>query len=227
MNHVRHALYFTPPPGPLAEAGAAWLGWDVARGQAAVQPQPTLPRPLADITTDPRKYGFHATLKPPFRLAEGQTADALLTAARALCASLPPVTLPALRLARLGRFLALVPDPQPSALDALAARLVADLDPFRAPATPDDLARRRAAGLTPAQDALLMRWGYPYVMEEFRFHMTLTGRLDPSEIAAVDQAARAHLGTLATDGLTITDITLAGSDAEGRFHQIARLPLSG
>ena len=226
-DYARYALYFTPPPGDLADLGAAWLGWDMALGRAADQPALDLPRPIAEITAEPRKYGLHATLKPPFRLADGQTPQALLDTARALCASLVPVALPALRLARLGRFLALIPDPQPARLTNLAARLVAELDAFRAPATPDDLARRRAAGLTPAQDALLVRWGYPYVMEEFRFHITLTAKLDAAEIDAVEQAARQHLGALAGAGLTIGDITLAGSDASGHFHQIARLPLSG
>ncbi len=224
-GYARYALYYTPPAGPLAVAGASWLGWDIAQGRIA--PQPALALNMAAITAEPRKYGFHATLKPPFRLAEGQTPDALLQAARDLCAALPPVTLPALRLARLGRFLALIPDPQPAALDTLAARLVADLDAFRAAATPDDLARRRSAGLTPAQDALLVQWGYPYVMDEFRFHMTLTGKLEAADITAVEQSARDHFGAHATDGLTITDITLAGSDTTGHFHQIARLPLLG
>ena len=233
MNYTRYALYYTPPKGRFADLGAAWLGWDVARGPPTAHPLPDpalplpLPRSLADITATPRKYGFHATLKPPFRLADGQDPATLVAAATALCARLSPVTLPALRLARLGPFLALVPDPQPGALATLAARLVTDLDAFRAPATPDDLARRRSAGLTPAQDALLVQWGYPFVLDEFRFHMTLSGKLDPTEIAATEQAARAHFGPCATDGLTIADITLAGSDSSGHFHQIARLPLAG
>jgi putative phosphonate metabolism protein len=226
-DYARFALYYTPPAGPLADFGAAWLGWDIARGDFAEQPVLRLPRAMADITAEPRKYGFHATLKPPFQLADGHSAGALHDAARALCAVRAPVTLPALRLARLGRFLALIPDPQPAVLNSLAAALVADLDTYRAPPSDADLARRRAAPLTPAQDALLVRWGYPYVMDEFRFHMTLTGKLDTADIAAVEQAARDRLGPLATEGLTITDITLAGSDETGYFHQIARLPLSG
>ena len=40
------------------------------------------------------------------------------------------------------------------------------------------------SGLTDRQEALLTQWGYPYVMEEFRFHITLTGALDPAHLDA-------------------------------------------
>ena len=69
MSFTRYAIYYLPPAGALADFGARWLGWDVRRGAAAVQLD--LPG-LRDATEAPRKYGFHGTLKPPFRLAEGQ-----------------------------------------------------------------------------------------------------------------------------------------------------------
>src|SRR5262249_30766808 len=100
----------------------------------------------------------------------------------------PPVHIPALKLATLGHFMALVPDGRVAALDALAADCVRDFDRFRAPPGEAELARRRAARLSARQDQLLAQWGYPYVMEEFRLHLTLTGRLtieDQAQLAPI------------------------------------------
>ncbi|MGZ9811473.1 DUF1045 domain-containing protein [Pseudoroseicyclus sp. H15] len=226
MRFSRFALYYTPPPGPFADLGAAWLGWSLT-GEAPPEPAGlSLPRPPRELTEAPRRYGFHATLKPPFRLAEGWTAEEVEQEARALCARLPPVSLAGLRLARLGRFLALVPVGETAGLDALAARLVTGLDACRAAPSEAELARRRTAGLAARQEELLARWGYPYVLEEFRFHMTLTGLLAEDEIEPVGNVLRAlfapRLGLM-----TITEITLAGEDEAGRFHEIVRLPLQG
>ena len=184
-EYVRYAIYYLPPEGALSEFGAAWLGWSVDAGRAV--PQPGVDG-IEALTRTPRKYGFHATLKPPFRLAPGTTPDGLAQAAARLAAGLAPVTLAALVPGTLGHFLALVPAAPSAALDALAARCVADLDCFRAAPTQAELNRRRAAGLTAAQEANLQRWGYPHVMDGFRFHMTLTGRQDADGLA---RAARA------------------------------------
>ncbi|NDV01324.1 DUF1045 domain-containing protein [Pseudoroseicyclus tamaricis] len=225
MRWTRYALYYTPPPGPLAAAGADWLGWSIDEGAARVQPALPLPRPGEAITEAPRRYGFHATLKPPFRLAGGRQPEELEAGARALCARLPPVRLAGLRLAALGPFLALVPEGETGPLGALAGALVEGLDSFRAPPAEADLARRRVSGLSARQEELLQRWGYPYVFEEFAFHMTLTGPLPEEERDAVASTLRTlfapHLGPL-----TIDEITLAGEDEAGRFHSLARLPLA-
>lgn len=219
---VRYAVYYLPPDGPLARFGAEWLGWDVATGQAVAHPQVGVD--VAAVTATPRKYGFHATLKPPFRLAAGTTADGLHAALEALTATLPPVRLDGLGLSRLGRFLALTARGDDTALNALAARLVADLDAFRAPASDTELARRRAAGLTPAQDMLLTRWGYPYVMDEFQFHMTLSGQLaDPGP---VETALAPLLERIPLKPYTIDQVALAGEREDGMFELVHRYTLS-
>ncbi|MEX0367089.1 MAG: DUF1045 domain-containing protein [Ruegeria sp.] len=223
----RYAVYYTPDPAaPLAVFGAAWLGWDSAT--AAVQPHPDVADlDVPAITDTPRKYGFHGTIKPPFRLADGQNADALNGALAGMCARLAPVTLPGLDLARLGRFLALVPSGDASNLADLAATVVRDLDAFRAPATDAELAKRRAAGLSPEQDAHLVRWGYPYVLDQFRFHLTLSGKLDKPTAAATEQALTKLLADIPLAPYRIDGLTLLGEDADGRFHQIQRYALTG
>lgn len=227
MPDTRYAIYYTLPPGPLADLAAAWLGWDIARGCGVEQPAlPGLPRPLPQITATPRKYGFHATLKPPFRLAEGCDPAGLEQALRGLCAQLAPVPVAGLRVAAMGGFVALLPEGPVAGLGHLAARLVCDLDGFRAPAGAAELARRRAAGLSPAQEAHLLRWGYPHVLDQFHFHMTLSGALDAGETAPVAAAARAWLAG-ACGPFALGDVTLAAEDAAGRFHAVTRVPLGG
>ncbi len=181
---------------------------------------------LDDITMTPRKYGFHATLKPPFRLAEGQDVKALEAAVSDLAAGLAPAICNELELTTLGGFLALTPQDDMQAVRRVAGACVRELDRFRAPASETESARRRKVGLSPRQEALLAQWGYPYVMEEFRFHMTLTARLPQADIARWSAAVRRHLPDLR--GLFVLDqIALCGERKDGRFEVIHCYKLTG
>ncbi|KZZ30623.1 phosphonate metabolism protein [Sulfitobacter sp. HI0082] len=225
MKFDRYAIYFTPQ-GSLAEAGAAWLGWDVARGCVVAHPA-VAGLDVATLTETPRKYGLHATLKPPFGLAEGTTADGLLAEFEALCTRLSPVTLDGLALTPLGRFLALTPEGGTAALNAMAAEVVRGLDTFRAPPAEADLARRRQANLTPAQEANLSQWGYPYVMEAFRFHVTLTGKLPKSDLPQVTAALAPYIAPHLPQPFVLSSLTLVGQAEDGMFHEVHRAALSG
>ncbi|MEX0316482.1 MAG: DUF1045 domain-containing protein [Ruegeria sp.] len=226
MTFTRYAIYYAPPAdADWARFGAAWLGWDMDTGTEIAHPQvDRLDVPA--ITATPRKYGLHGTLKPPFRLAEGQSLPPLQDACAALAATCAPVTLAGLKIARLGRFLALRPLGDTSGLNALAAASVRELDGFRAPASDTELARRRASGLTPAQEQNLSQWGYPYVMDDFRFHITLTGRLDKPTLAQVQTALETRLAPMLPQPFTIADLALMGEAEDGRFHLIHRYALS-
>lgn len=185
---ARVAVYYAPElDDPLHAAASAWLGRDAETG--ATLPQPDLPD-VAGITADPRGYGFHATLKPPFRLATGYAA--FMEDVSRWAATLTPFDLPALSVQDLKGFLALRETAPCPPLHALADAAVAALDAHRAPPTEDELARRRRAKLSDAQEALLARWGYPYVLGEWQFHMTLTRRLTPEERDIYRPAAEAH-----------------------------------
>lgn len=223
----RYAVYHAPPPGPLADFGASWLGWDAAAGAGCAHPDlPGLPRPVAELTARPRKYGFHGTLKPPFRLAPGRDPAALAAALAGFARREAPVTLAGLRLARLGGFLALVPDGDPAPLAALAARVVEHFDPYRAPLGADERARR-GPGLSTRQARMLERWGYPFVMEEFRFHLTLTGPLDPGVAEATMAALAPRLAPLLPRPFRVDALCLFGEGGDGRFRLVHRYPLSG
>lgn len=227
MTFTRYAIYYAPPAAAdWSRFATSWLGWDMEAGAAAPHPD-IAGLDVAQITEVPRKYGLHATMKPPLRLAEGQTQATLEEACAALAARQQPVTLDGLQLARLGRFLALRPVGDETALNALASACVQELDPFRAPAPEAELERRRAAGLSPEQDENLTRWGYPYVLDQFRFHITLTGRLPKPQLPAVEDALTSHLLPLLPTPFEINDLALMGEAADGRFHLIHRYALCG
>lgn len=230
-GYSRYAIY-AAPEGALWEWCSQWLGWDARRGLPCPHPEVAgLPRPAAEITATPRRYGFHATVKPPFRLAEGTAAADLHWAASAQCLRLSPVVLPGLRLARIGGFLALVPEGAPEATEGplrdLATRVVESLDAFRAAPTPEEIARRQPDRLSPRQRSHLDRWGYPFVMDEFHFHLTLTGDLPEADCAAVEAALAPVLGPLLPRPFVMDSLCLFGEGAEGRFHLLHRYALSG
>ncbi len=224
----RYAIYYAPQAGAFADATAAWLGWDPARGQAVAHPNlPDLPKPVADLTAIPRKYGFHGTIKPPFHLATGTDPAGLQAACRALAARLAPVTLPGLQVVDLHGFVALTPLGDTTALAALAAEVVIALDRFRAPADAAEIARRRPDSLDERQRALLARWGYPYVLDQFQFHLTLTGSLPEADSAATLQILRSYLDPLTPRPFRLADLVLFGQAADGMFRILHRYPLSG
>ncbi len=212
-----------PPLGPLADFGARWLGWDIDTGTSVAHID--IPN-LDDLTQTPRKYGFHGTLKPPFRLADGLCLDDLKEAVADLAASQPAVQIDGLRPARLGRFWALVPVGDTADLAHLAARFVQDLDRFRAPSTPAELERRRKASLTPEQDAHLQKWGYPYVLDQFKFHLTLTGKLSKPQSRLAEEALNSSLPTLPKP-YPITQIALVAERSDGQFETLHRYDLTG
>jgi putative phosphonate metabolism protein len=184
----RFAIYFVPAANSaLYRFGAAVLGHDCYTGEpvARLRDVGLTEAEWAALTAEPRKYGFHATLKAPFRLRDEFGHDDLLADVRALAASIStvPTLEPAVEL--IGGFVAVVPRMPSPALDRLAADCVTAFERFRLPMTEQERDRRLAAGLSQHQVANLDRWGYPYVFEEFRFHMTLTRRIQPDRRLAI------------------------------------------
>jgi putative phosphonate metabolism protein len=201
-RNLRHAIYFVPSVDDALWAfGNAWLGRNPETGAELPVPADAV-APIAE----PRRYGFHATLKPPFALADGATEAVLAAALDAFARDRQPFVAPGLVVARIGRFVALVPGGSAPALHALADDCVRVFDRFRAPATREETARRLRADLSPRQRALLERWGYPYVFEEYRFHMTLTGPLDDPTTAEFEERLRALAAPALAPTLAVREI---------------------
>lgn len=231
MNAPRYAIYYAPPAETaVARLGAVWLGRDADTGGRLAQPAvPGLAAAhVSRLTAAPRRYGFHATLRAPFRLAPDASLDSLTRAARTLAESLAPVSMPALKLTRMVHFLALTPQDDGAAVRALAARCVEHLDPFRATLTDDELKRRWSATLSEAQERLLMRWGYPYVMDAFRFHMTLTDQVTDSEAASLSAFLNDYFRDVLDRPFVIDRLSLFVQPApDAPFRRIAAFPMTG
>lgn len=177
---MRAAVYAAPAPGStLARLAADWLGRDAFTGEATRPPDPRRDPLIADAA----RYGFHATLRAPFRPRHGDDPAPLAERLATLCVGRPAPVIRSLALGRLGAFFALVPAAPEPALAALEADVLHAFELFRAPLTPDERARRRPEQLAPRERELLDVWGYPFVLDAFRFHMTLTG---PVPDAAAD-----------------------------------------
>ncbi|MBC8749202.1 putative phosphonate metabolism protein [Paraburkholderia sp. WC7.3g] len=203
---ARFALYYAPSrESAWWRAGSTWLGRDAHSGERCAQPQPPgLTRPLAALTDAPRRYGWHGTLVAPFRPGAGVTQHDVLAAARAWALAQHAFALP-VEAAMLGDFVAMRPanaDGE-ARIRELASNALQSLDGLRAHPSAADLERRLAAPLSERQRALLLQWGYPYVFDEFRFHMTLSSSLaDADERATLLAWWRERtpaLGPLAVD----------------------------
>jgi putative phosphonate metabolism protein len=231
---TRYAIYFAPAESsPWWRFGASWLGRDAATGAAIPQPvvEGIAPDDFRALTEAPRRYGFHATVKAPFGLRAGATPEALAGALERFCAVRSRVVLPRLEVARLDDFLALIPAARESRVNDIAADCVRDFEAFRAPLDAAELERRRRKGLTPRQDRYLEEFGYPFVLAEFRFHLTLTGSLDaapPQLVAAVRAAAEHAVAALAGESLQLDALALFEQpEPAAPFRLVARFPLLG
>jgi putative phosphonate metabolism protein len=225
---ARYAVYYAPSPdSALWSFGSRVLGYDAATGEACVPLVPAgfEPGHWARVTAEPRRYGFHGTLKAPFALAK-ERSEAELRAAMSRFAEAQQGFSLALSVCRLGSFIALTPMESAPEIGALADGCVEAFEAFRAPLGPEARARRLAAELTDRQRDHLDRWGYPYVFQDFRFHMTLTGPLADEEA----ERARAGLADFHAAGVSagqarIDAIALFADPGEGRsFRILERFP---
>lgn len=215
---MRHAVYYTPPEDdPLTLAAEAWLGRSVFGRTVAGRFGDD------DLVAAPRRYGFHGTLKAPFRLREGATHDDLVDRFTTFCAEHRPFTIHALELARLGPFFALIPAAPVPALETLAGDAVEAFEPLRSPLSPAELARRNPDRLTVRQKQHLENWGYPYVLDEFRFHLTLTGPVAEDQAGVVERQLSEHFSAHLGKPRSFNTCGLFVEPGDGRPFQIELL----
>ncbi len=225
----RFAIYFAPAAtSNLWERAATWLGRDAADGDTFEGPVAGIDRNrLLNLTQSANRYGFHATLKAPMALVEGAGEAELRAALTQFAARHRPVALGKLKLASLHGFLALMVDGENEALQDFAAHVVEDFDPFRAPMSVKDRAAR-AKGLSERQIELLDAYGYPYVFEEFRFHMTLTDRLSEADAAEVTPAANTWFAPVLEESVVLDRLSLFHEQEAGKpFRRVGDFKLEG
>lgn len=224
-RHPRYAIYYAPEPGsPLDSFGRSWFGPDAA-GPPKGTGKLSAAR-IAELSESSRRYGFHGTLKPPFALNPVTSLESLLQAARVFARTLSPVEIPPLELAIIGKFIALTPTTQSAALEKLAAACVRAFEAFRVPLTDDQMVSYKLNRLTVHQEQMLEHWGYPYVMEEFRFHISVTDRIDNDAerkevMKALDKFAAPVLGK----PIMVRDLVVFGQqDIDQPMIAIERIP---
>ncbi|WP_420965370.1 DUF1045 domain-containing protein [Bradyrhizobium sp. B120] len=209
----RYAIYYTPAPEhPLTVTARAWLGRDAFTGGS-----PTASAGLADtgtnsarraLTTAASCYGFHATLKAPFRLKEGCSVEKLERALRAFVTDWPSCPIGSLKVDMLGGFFALAPVSPIPTLHGFASCIVEEFDRFRAPLSPGEFQRRLCGPLDDIETTHLVRWGYPYVFDRFRFHMPLTDRVPVESQADVKKELNAVFGQLLSEDYSVDTLSL-------------------
>ena len=213
----RFAIYYAPTPfSELHSLGSTWLGRDSTSGKIIEQPSISgiASERLSELTKRARHYGFHATLKPPFQLKHGTSLTLLKHALRRVCEDISPFYIK-LDVSTLGKFFALMLSKPNPKIQSLAEIMVREIDAFRKPLTKEELTIRRSKGLTRSQDENLIKWGYPYVFSEFRFHIPLTGKIQLSkEQAIIHDAIQRHFSKSLKKRIKIEYACL--------FHQINR-----
>lgn len=221
---ARYGIYYTPAADhPLTRVAARWLGRDAFGGRALMPGEAV--DGWRELTAAPRHYGFHATLKAPFRLADGAGAIDLQEAVWQFAAGRSAAPLGRLKVARIGRFFALVPEETAAELMTLAGAAVTEFDRFRAPMGEEEFARRNAPHLDPAEVAHLRAWGYPYVLERYRFHMTLTGPVAPERQDEVLTHLKVLFAPLLCEDFTVDALTIYVEEPGEDFLVMSRAPL--
>jgi hypothetical protein len=220
----RYAIFYTPQGG-LADWGARWLGWDSRTGRATRR-HALDGIDVQALTRAPSKYGLHGTLKAPFALAGNADSTQLAQTAESFARTHAPVDAGPFEMRYENGFIALRPRETMPALRDLATQAVRGFDPLRAPLSDDDIARRRRARLSLRQDQQMLAWGYPFIFEDFHFHLTLTGRLPAPSAAHVIAALEADVQPVLPARIVIDAITVMGEDANGLFHQLHRCTLT-
>ncbi len=222
----RYAIYYAPEPGtPLDIFGRSWFGSGAAGGKSAAIGGISAAR-IAELSESSRRYGFHGTLKPPFALNPATNLDSLLNAARIFARTLAPIQIPPLELAIIGKFIALTPTAQSAALEKLSAACVRAFEAYRVPLSEEQRENYKLNRLTVHQEQMLAHWGYPYVMEEFRFHISVTDRIDDSKerddvMAVLAILAAPVLGT----PIMVRDLAVFGQSAVNEpMVAIERIP---
>lgn len=223
---MRYAIYFAPPLNdPISRVAANWLGRNPFTDEIIEAPAITglSSTEIAFHTAAPRRYGFHGTLKAPFQLAPGVSEEALLRSLFSFAPTVQAFEIDNLVISRIGAFFALVPERPVPELADLAASVTREFDTYRAPLSDAEINRRNPENLSSVQLANLHQWGYPYVFDEFRFHMTLTGPIDAAEADRVEQALHTFFDPVLSEPVEVRNIALFVEEEGGapfRVHSL-------
>lgn len=223
---MRYAICFTPPASdPLSLVAANWLGRNVYSGDM-LEPPAVRGLGIHEIafhTAVPRRYGFHGVLKAPFHLSADMSESQLLRDLMRFAGTFAPFQISRLEIARLGSFYSLMPSAPCQQIQYLASAIVQEFDRYRAPLSEADIERSDPDGLSAAQFANLHRWGNPYVMDEFRFHMPVTGSINAIDMPRIEAALRTIFEPVLKEPVMVSNVALMIEEGTGgpfRVHSL-------
>ena len=218
---MRYAIYFIPDEdSPLEAAASSWLGRSIYTGKPL--PQTANGLEMQELTATARRYGLHGTIVAPFRPVEGMSEQGMIAALESFCAGQQSFLVANVIIAQMDGFFAIQSATEHPLFNTLASEAVKAFQPFKAPLTEAEIARRKPEALSERQRQYLMRWGYPYVMDEFRFHMTLTRETSGTEAAKVADALRDHFALALRPPMQVSALTLCREDAPGAPFEVVR-----
>ncbi|MFK7891755.1 MAG: DUF1045 domain-containing protein [Granulosicoccus sp.] len=221
--YARYAIYFCPgDQSPLSRYGRQVLG----RNAQKTERKPGSSSGFSDssrweeLTRKPAHYGFHATLKAPFEIAATKQPEALEQACRDLASEHSAIPLTGLAPRLLNGFAALTLEADPLLLQELARCCVEKLELWRAPLSQYDIDRRRNSNLSARQLQQLTQFGYPYIFDDFKFHMTLSSQLTDQDQDYVNWLSTQYKQLVLSDPVLDRIALFAQSTRDSPFFRI-------
>ena len=224
-NYKRYAIYYAPIENPELDLfGKCWLGWDPYKGEETTKSDLSkLPsfKKFSSLVLTPKQYGFHGTIKAPFKLKNEYTYNDLENKVREISKQIHSFYFDQLIIKKLGNFIGLIPTNNLK-VNAVSNKFVEELDYLRDELSENEIKKRKPHKLTSNQKQMLFKWGYPYVFDEFKFHLTLTSKLNVVEIDDVLRSLQNILKQVNLNKISFNNICIFGQKSDEKFYFVQR-----
>jgi len=235
-KYSRYAIYYAPPKeSSLEEFGRYWFGWDPLNAKLINNKRRInyLNRfgikNLINIDKNvliAKKYGFHGTLIPPFKLNKNYSTNTLFKKTEEIAKKLKKFKFYKFKLKKINNFYAFVQNKKNNNINKLSNRLVRELFKFRSPLTKKEIDRRNPSKLSKLQLNILYKWGYPYLMSEFNFHMTLASEVKGNKLYLELKKIERNKEIILNEINNFDKIYIFGENQKGMFENLENFSLS-
>ena len=235
-KYSRYAIYYAPPKeSSLEEFGRYWFGWDPLNAKLINNKQRINYlngfgiKNLKNIDKNvliAKKYGFHGTLIPPFKLNKNYSTNLLFKKTEDIAKKFKKFKFYKFKLKKMNNFYAFVQNKKNNNINKLSNRLVRELFKFRSPLTKKEIDRRNPSKLSKLQLNILYKWGYPYLMSEFNFHMTLASEVTGNKLYLELKKIERNKEIILNEINNFDKIYIFGENQKGMFENLENFSLS-
>lgn len=235
-KYSRYAIYYAPPKeSNLEEFGRYWFGWDPLNAKLINNKQRINYlngfgiKNLKNIDKNvliAKKYGFHGTLIPPFKLNKNYSTNLLFKKTEDIAKKFKKFKFYKFKLKKINNFYAFVQNKKNNNINKLSNRLVRELFKFRSPLTKKEIDRRNPSKLSKLQLNILHKWGYPYLMSEFNFHMTLASEVTGNKLYFELKKIEKNKEIILNEINNFDKIYIFGENQKGMFENLENFSLS-